>query len=78
MTQTINPAPQHAPTRLLRCRKTHRYFTDNGWSTDPSQAKTFCDQIDAVRDCVFHSLHTVDLVLRLAGASTDLFTTRMR
>ena len=69
---------QGAVVRLLRCTKTHRYFTGDGWSDDPRQAKTFTDEIDAVRASVYGELQNVELVLRACGAHTDLFCTAVR
>jgi len=64
--------------RLLRCRKTQRYFTGRGWSDDPTQAEMFADQIDAVRACLTHNLENVELVLRANGSQVDLFCTSVR
>jgi hypothetical protein len=69
---------QGAVVRLLRCTKTHRYFTGEGWSEDPGQAKVFMDEIEAVRACVYGELQNVELVLRAFGAHTDLFCTAVR
>ncbi len=64
--------------RLLRCRRTHRYFDGAGWTHDPSQAKVFLDEIDAVRACVQHHLTEIELVLRAPGSGADLFCTPIR
>ena len=64
--------------RLIRCVNTGRYFTGDDWSGDPSQAKVFRDEVDAVRACVEHDLTGVELVLRAPGSHADLFTTSIR
>jgi hypothetical protein len=64
--------------RLLRCRKSPRYFNGNGWTDDPSQAQTFPDEIDAARACITHNLHDVELVLRTPITGTELFSTPVR
>ncbi len=64
--------------RLLRCQKTNRYFTGDGWSEDPQRAKNYADEIEAARACVEHDLTHVDLVLRAAGAQGDIFITPVR
>jgi hypothetical protein len=69
---------RQAVNRLLRCRQTKRYFTGNGWSEDPSHAKPFRDEIDAVRTCVSNDLNNIELVIRLSGSSADLFSTPIR
>ena len=35
--------------RFLRCRKSHRYFTGNGWTDDSSLAQAFPYGVDAAR-----------------------------
>ena len=64
--------------RLLRCRRTHRYFKDGGWIEDPRQASTFPDEMEAIRACVQNGLENVELVLRVPGSTTDLFSTPVR
>ncbi len=64
--------------RLLRCRKSQRYFGEDGWTSDAAQAKTFPSQLAAVQDCIQHSLVDVELVLRATGSSADLFTCALR
>ncbi len=70
--------PEQAIDRLIRCRKTHRYFCNGQWTDDPSKASVFSDEMDAVQACVHHHLNDIDLVLRAPGASTDLFATQLR
>ncbi len=62
--------------RLLRCRKTNRYFAFDGWTEDPSQAEVFPDEVTAVRACVQHRLHHVELVIR--SGDTDIFSCLIR
>jgi hypothetical protein len=64
--------------RLLRCRKTRRYFSGEGWTSELTQAKNFPSQFDAIRACLEHRLLDVDLVLRAPGAEFDLFSTALR
>ncbi len=64
--------------RVLRCRKSSRYFTGGEWSTDPAQAKVYPQVIDVARECVLHNLHEVELVLRTALFGADLFCTPVR
>lgn len=67
-----------AVKRLIRCRKTHRYYNGEGWTSDPRAAKSFAHVIDAARVCADKQLENVDLVLQLAEAKTELFSTPMR
>ncbi len=75
--QSRTAQASHA-TRVLRCRKTQRYFTGHSWSDDSSQALIFPDQIDAIRVCVSNSLFDVDLVLRADARGADFFSTSIR
>lgn len=70
----------HAPPpvlRMLRCKKTGRYFTGRGWTDDLKQAQEFPNDIQAVETCVQSGLKDVELVLRLAGAQKEFFTTAL-
>jgi hypothetical protein len=64
--------------RVLRCRRTRRYYGDDGWTHDPERAKSFPDGVEAVRDCVSNNLRNIELVLRTPGSTTDLFSTPIR
>jgi hypothetical protein len=64
--------------RMIRCKKTRRYFTGDGWTHNASQAKTFAEQIDAVEACIQHELVDIELVLGPAGTETELFTCGIR
>ncbi len=64
--------------RVLRCRKSHRYFTGEGWTTDPDDAQIFIDDLDAARACVANDLHDVELVLRAKVSGTEFFSTPVR
>ncbi len=64
--------------RLLRCRKTRRYFRDDGWTEDATEALTFCDEMEAVRACIENGLNDVELVLRTDAGRTDIFCTPIR
>ncbi len=78
MQTTINKTESVQVNRLLRCRKTQRYFNGGGWTADLTLAKNFDNQFDAVHECIRHSLVDVDLVLRVPGGASDLFTTAVR
>lgn len=79
MAELIKETIQSTPVyRLLRCQKTRRYFKDEGWTEDPSEANTFSDEIDAVRTCIERGLSDVELVLRPAGGSSEIFSTPIR
>ncbi len=64
--------------RLLRCRKTRRYFNGVNWTADVAQAWRFPSQFDAIRACIEHRLTEVDLVLRTPEGGADLFSTAVR
>ncbi len=72
------PAPR--VKRLLRCRKTRHYYTGDGWSREPQKAKTFANELDAVREYVNkrssdQAMRDVELVLRFSESNCDLFAT---
>ncbi len=79
MADTTSPTDLISTTaRILRCRKTHRYFNGEGWTDNPSQAQVFPDEVDAARACVTHNLHEVELVLRTRLARVEFFSTPVR
>ncbi len=61
--------------RTLRCKRTGRHFTGQGWAQEPEHARSFADEIQAVEACTQHGLKDVELVLRLQGAQTEFFAT---
>ncbi len=64
--------------RLLKCRKTQRYFSGRDWTPELADAKAFPSQFEAVLDCIQHGLADVDLVLRSPGGGAELFSTALR
>ncbi len=64
--------------RLLRCRKTHRYFTGEAWTDDPAQAELFPNSLDAIRTCLSRDIRDVELVLCAPGTHAELFSTQLR
>ncbi len=64
--------------RLLKCRKTQRYFSGRGWTPEVAHAKAFPSQFEAVLDCIQHGLSDVELVLRSPGGGAELFSTALR
>lgn len=68
----------HYVLRLIRCKQTGRYLGPGGWTQNPNHARTFPDNVDAVRACVKSDLQDVELVLRPPGADHDLFRTTLR
>jgi hypothetical protein len=66
------------PARLLRCSKTKRYWSMDGWTPDPSRATSFSDEMDAVRACVDHGLMDIELVLRIPTTGVEVFAAALR
>ena len=64
--------------RLLRRKGSQDYFTGDGWTTDIQAAKTFHDSLEAARTCAHCGLFDVEMVLRLADGSADLYCTEVR
>ncbi|HEV2209790.1 MAG TPA: hypothetical protein VG167_13510 [Verrucomicrobiae bacterium] len=73
-----NGTTSTAVRRLLRCRKTQRYFNGAGWTYQPEHAHSFAHALDAARACVDHRLQNVELVLQLSNGHADLFSTPLR
>ncbi len=78
MENVHNTSDRICVQRLLRCRRTQRYFSGTGWTPDLALAKSFPSQFEAIRACIEHRIVDVDLVLRAPGAGVDLFSTAVR
>lgn len=78
MAETIQEQKAHRIDRLIRCRKTRRYFRDGDWTDEPAKASVYNDEIEAALACVVHNLCDIDLVLRAPGTRVDLFATKLR
>ena len=63
--------------KLLRCRRTRRYFTGDGWTKDPLRARCFAQQIDAILAAIKNDLRDVEIVLRLRGSESDFLCARI-
>lgn len=64
--------------RLLRRRDSREYFKDNGWTHNPSEARSFSDVLEAAETCVRLGLSNVELTLRVNSNASDLFCTAIR
>ncbi|HWQ93163.1 MAG TPA: hypothetical protein VN673_15925 [Clostridia bacterium] len=77
MLDILEPRPLLAE-RLIRCQRTRRYWSPEGWTDEPEAATVFGDAYDAVRTCVEEDLKDVELVLQMPDTKAELFVTRLR
>ena len=78
MTELIKESKgERAIRRLLRCRSSQEYFTVSGWTKDAEKAQSFADSLEAAQTCVQWGLGDMEMVLRVAGGSSDLFCTEL-
>ena len=78
MAERVEIPKEHRAIRLLRCRNTNLYFSEEGWTKDLKSAKVFFDAMEAAQACVRHGLVDVQLVLRAQGGEAELFSTPLR
>ncbi len=64
--------------RFLRHRHSREYFKNGGWTTDPKEADTFCDVVEAAQTCAQYNLSNVELALRYETGAGDIFCTPIR
>ncbi len=64
--------------RVLRCRRTARYFNGEAWTGNMDEAEAFLSDLDAVQACVDYNLRDVELVLCSPATHTELFSTTVR
>ena len=69
-----NQFAQRPIRRMLRRRNSGEYFTGNGWTNNPDEAKVFADSVEAAQACADHRLVDMDIALRVAGAKSELFS----
>jgi hypothetical protein len=74
---TMETKGERAIRRLLRHRHSQEYFSENGWTKDPEEARSFADSLEAAQTCVQWGLGDMEMVLRVAGGSSDLFCTEL-
>jgi hypothetical protein len=60
--------------RVLRRRNSQEYFTGNGWTNNPDEARVFADSLEAAQLCANCGLVDMEIALRIVGASSDLFS----
>ena len=64
--------------RLLRHKGSEEYFKDGGWTTNPDEAKSFSDALEAAEICGRLDLRGVELALRFDSRASDVFWTTIR
>ena len=63
--------------RLIRRKDSQEYFTGNGWTNNPEEARTFADSLEAAQTCAHRGLVGVEVALRVTGGTSDLFCTAL-
>src|SRR6266851_4625783 len=58
--------------RVLRHRRSRRYFRDGEWTRNPQEATNFHNIRKVVETCVRNELRKVDLILSAPGISSAL------
>jgi len=77
MTEIKETKGDRAIRRLLRRRNSQEYFSGNGWTKNPDEAKSFADSLEAAQTCVQWGLWDMEMVLRVVGSNSDLFCTEL-
>jgi hypothetical protein len=60
--------------RVIRRRNSEEYFTDNGWTNNPEEARVFADSLEAAQVCANYGLVGMEIALRITGAEAELFS----
>ncbi len=42
--------------RVIRCKRSGEYFTDEGWTQTPEEARSFADGLEAAKACARHGV----------------------
>ena len=67
-----------AMRRLLRRYDTQEYFKEDGWTSNPDEAKCFGDVVEVAEVCARRGLSGVEMILRIEGGATEVFSTPIR
>ncbi len=78
MVKTLTTSSPNGIKRLLRRTGTQEYFTEQGWTQNPKEAKSFYDVIEVAETCARCRLDDVELAIRMDVQATDLFCTPLR
>jgi hypothetical protein len=73
----LNPA-EKPMKRLLRRRDSREYFRAGGWTTNPEEAESFGDVLEAAEVCARYGLTDVELSLCFEAGAEDVFCTGIR
>ncbi len=69
---------EQAIKRVIRRRGSREYFLDGQWTTNPEQAQSFGDVVEAAEVCARYGLTDVELALRFDKGAEDVFSTLIR
>ncbi len=64
--------------RVLRRCRSREYFTGDGWTENPKEARILSDVVEAAVICAQHGLNDVELAIRFQAGTCDVFCTRIR
>ncbi len=64
--------------RVLRHKHSKEYFRTDGWTSHVEEAHTFQDALEAAEVCAIYGLSGVEIVLRVKGATSDLYCVDVR
>ena len=79
MTKERRTGRQARPVkRLLRRCDTREYFKEDGWTDNPEEAKSFSDVVEVAEVCAQRGLSGVEMILRIDGGATEVFSTPIR
>jgi len=65
----------HSVKRVLRHRRTRKYYKDDGWTEHAAEARVFVDAVEAAQVCARSKLIEMELALRVETSECDLFCT---
>jgi len=78
MTKERRSGARRPVRRLLRRCDTQEYFKEDGWTPNPEEAKSFVDVVEVAEVCAQRGLSGVEMILRIDGGATEVFSTPIR
>jgi hypothetical protein len=71
-------AAEQTIKRLLRHRASRTYFKNGDWTSNPDEASSFLDIVEAAEVCARYGLNDMELALRFDRGANDVFCTPIR
>jgi hypothetical protein len=79
MTKSLGETVQERSIkRFIRSKESREYFKNGEWTSNPDEANSFSDVVEAAEICARYGLNNVEVALRFDSCKSDVFCTNIR